>query len=73
VGGGLSVKVYGGRGGRGRVSAVQINAGIRYLLGSEAEYLKEGSIERRNGQVFFTTERSKTDMLIPQLGAVLKF
>ncbi|HMB93222.1 MAG TPA: outer membrane beta-barrel protein [Rhodothermales bacterium] len=73
VGGGLSVKVYGGRGGRGKVRAVHINAGVHYLLGSEAEYLKEGSIERRDGQVFFTTERSKTDMLIPQLGAVLKF
>lgn len=73
VGGGLSVQVYRGRGGRGKVRGVYVNAGIQYLLGSEAEYLKEGSIERRNGQVFFTTEYSKTDMLIPQLGAVLKF
>ena len=50
-----------------------INAGARYLFGTEAEYLQEGAIERRNGRVFFSTDRSETDLLIAQLGITLKF
>ncbi len=68
VGGGLDFEIH-----RGHRKSVFINVGARYLFGSEAEYLKEGSIERRNGQVFFTTERSETDLLITQLGITLKF
>ncbi|MFQ5570529.1 MAG: hypothetical protein ACE5G0_12680 [Rhodothermales bacterium] len=72
VGGGVNVEVYRGRGGK-KLSALNINAGVRYLFGSEAEYLKEGSIERRDGQVFFTTERSETNMVLTQLGVTFKF
>ena len=72
LGGGLNVQVYRGPGGK-KLSSLNINAGVRYLFGSEAEYLKENSIERRNGQVFFTTERSKTDMVLAHLGVTLKF
>ena len=68
IGGGIDFQLY-----RGRHNAVLINAGARYLFGSEAEYLQEGSIERRNGRVFFTTDRSETDLLIMQLGITLKF
>lgn len=68
VGGGIDIKIH-----RGHRKSVFINVGARYLFGSEAQYLKEGSIERRNGQVFFTTERSETDLLITQLGITLKF
>ena len=68
VGGGIDIKIH-----RGHRKSVFINVGARYLFGSEAQYLKEGSIERRNGQVFFTTERSETDILITQLGMTMKF
>lgn len=68
VGGGLDILLH-----RGRGPAVLINAGARYLFGGEAEYLQEGSIERRNGQVFFATDRSRTDLLLLQLGITLKF
>ena len=68
VGGGLDFEIH-----RGHRKSVFINVGARYLFGSEAEYLKEGSIERRNGRVFFTTERSETDILITQLGITMKF
>ena len=68
VGGGLDIEIH-----RGQRKSVFINVGARYLFGSEAEYLKEGSIERRNGRVFFTTDRSETDLLIMQLGITLKF
>jgi hypothetical protein len=68
VGGGLDVQIY-----EGRKKAVLVNVGARYLLGTEAEYLQEGSIERRNGRVFFATERSETNILIAQLGVTIKF
>lgn len=69
IGGGLDVQVFRSRKG----PSVMINAGARYLLGSEAEYLKEGSIERGNGSVTYFTERSETNLLIVQLGLALKF
>ena len=68
VGGGLDIQIH-----QGRRKAVLISVGARYLFGSEAEYLQEGSIERRNGRVFFTTDRSETDILMAQLGVTLKF
>ena len=68
VGGGLDILLH-----RGRGNAVLINAGARYLFGREAEYLQEGSIERRGSRIFFTTDRSRTDILIMQLGITLKF
>ncbi len=70
VGGGLDFRVYRGRGRRG---SLFINVGARYLFGGEAEYLKKGSIERRDGQVFFNTERSETNMLVTNLGLTFRF
>ncbi len=68
VGGGIDIMLHQGRG-----PAVMINAGARYLFGTEAEYLQEGAIERRNGRVFLFPDRSETDILIMQLGVTLKF
>lgn len=50
-----------------------INLGVRYLSGNEAEYLKEGSIQVNNGAVTYETFRSKTDMVIFQLGLGITF
>lgn len=72
IGGGVEIQVLRGPGGK-KLRALSINAGARYLLGSEAEYLQEGSIERRDGQVFFTVDRSETTMLLTHLGVTLKF
>jgi hypothetical protein len=72
VGGGVDIQVYRGRGGK-KIGALLINVGAHYLFGSEAEYLKEGSIERRDGQVFFATERSETNILVTQLGVTVRF
>jgi hypothetical protein len=52
---------------------VNLDLGVRYLLGSEAEYLKEGSIQRVGGQVVFQPERSRTDLIYPQLRVRLSF
>ncbi|MFQ5601978.1 MAG: hypothetical protein ACE5HS_01765 [bacterium] len=46
---------------------------VRYLYGGKAEYLKQGSVRRENGQVFYDVLNSKTDMLTFQLGVVYTF
>jgi len=46
---------------------------IRYLYGGEAEYLKEGSITRENGDVIYDVKRSDTDLLLFQLGVIFRF
>jgi len=50
-----------------------LNLGVRYMFGQEAEYLKKGSMQFSDGHVTYTTSRSKTDMMIVQLGAMLRF
>jgi hypothetical protein len=68
-GGGVKIKVYSppGKGG------VFLDLGAKYLMGSEAEYLKEGSIRRENGQVTFDVNNSRTDMLLIQFGVGMSF
>ena len=47
-----------------------LNFGARYYSGSEASYLKEGDIvDNADGSISFTPRRSKTDMILWQLGA----
>ena len=54
-------------------SAFFIDLRARYLYGSEAEYLKEGSVIIENGQVTYEVSRSKTDLLTVQLGVIYFF
>ncbi len=54
--------------GRERPVALQLDIGLRYLLGSEADYLKKGSIERVDGNIQFDIERSRTDVIHPMIG-----
>lgn len=77
-GGGVMIRVFDRRGSVNLTSdnplaAGYINLGVRYLNGSEAEYLKEGSIRRSNGNVTYDTLKSRTDMLIIQFGFVMEF
>lgn len=76
VGGGIDIRVYRHQESEPEASklrAVHISLGARYLLGQEASYLKKGSIERRNGEVAFDTEQSRTDLLVPHVGIALTF
>ena len=50
-----------------------LHLGARLLKGSEAEYLKEGSIRRENGEVEFDVEKSETDILLFRIGLGLEF
>ena len=45
----------------------------RYVAGSEAEYLKEGSIRRVSGQVVYDVKKSQTNLLTIQVGIALRF
>lgn len=45
----------------------------RYLFGSEAEYLKQGSVRIENGQVYYDVSRSKTDLLTIHAGVLIYF
>ncbi|MGD8305531.1 MAG: hypothetical protein PVF17_02665 [Ignavibacteria bacterium] len=54
-------------------SALFIDLKVRYLLGTEAEYLKEGSVIIDNGQVTYEVSKSKTDLLTAQLGVIYFF
>lgn len=77
-GGGLMVRVFDRRGSesynrQNPVAAGYVNAGVRYMNGSEAEYLREGSISIENGSVTYDTLQSRTDMLMIQLGFVVRF
>ena len=77
-GGGVMIRVFDRRNSESYnaenpVAAGYINLGARYLNGSNAEYLKEGSIVVSNGNVTYDTLQSRTDMLIIQLGFVFRF
>lgn len=45
----------------------------RYLYGTEAEYLKPGSVRIVNGKVIYDINRSKTDMITAHIGVKYYF
>ncbi|MFO7525733.1 MAG: hypothetical protein R6W68_09785 [Ignavibacteriaceae bacterium] len=66
VGGGLTYLVSGDP--NINNDAFFIDFKVRYLLGSEAEYLKKGSITIENGRLVYDVSKSKTDLLSAHLG-----
>ena len=76
VGGGLMFRVYDASAKENKkndLKAVYVDLGIRYLMGGEAEYLKEGSIEIENGQVYYDISKSTTDILTAHIGVMFAF
>lgn len=55
------------------MGSLYLDLKTRYLFGSEAEYLKEGSVIVENGRVTYDISRSKTDLLQIHLGVVAYF
>jgi hypothetical protein len=55
------------------IQEVLIDLRLRYLAGSQAEYLKEGSIRREAGRVVYDVRTSKTDLLSVQVGVAVRF
>ena len=52
---------------------IHFDIGVRYLLGAEAEDLKEGSIQIVGDQVTYLSEQSKTDMIHPHFRIRVSF
>lgn len=73
VGGGLLINLYSPEQQEGNFEALYLDLKVRYLLGTEAEYLKEGSVTIDNGNVYYDVSKSKTDLLITQLGVMVYF
>jgi hypothetical protein len=55
------------------VGSLFLDLKARYLFGSEAEYLKEGSVSVQNGRVAYAVSKSKTDLLQIHVGVVAYF
>lgn len=72
-GGGASVLVYSGKIEKKRPFEILIDAGVRYILGQKAQYLKEGSIRREGGEVEYDLIESKTDMARLHVGVMMRF
>ncbi len=73
VGGGLLIRLYSADEEGRSFEALFLDLKVRYLLGTEAEYLKEGSVTIENGNVYYDVSKSKTDLLITQLGVMVYF
>lgn len=69
LGGGVQILLAGSGSGR----QILLDGKVRYLRGSEAEYLRRGSIRRVNGAVLFDTLSSRTDVLTTQIGVTFRF
>jgi hypothetical protein len=76
LGAGVDIRIWKGRQktpNRG-VFDISLNLSAKYLWGSEAEYLKKGSIRRDpDGGVTYFVMRSNTDMLMPHIGIRIRF
>ncbi len=73
IGGGLLINLYTPDQPEGNFTSLFLDLKARYLLGSEAEYLKEGSVTIENGKVYYDVSKSKTDLLITQIGVMAYF
>lgn len=73
IGGGVTIDLYRPRGEDKEVESVGLQLGVQYLLGSEADYLRKGSIRREGGSIEFDVERSRTTFLEPSLGIAVQF
>ena len=55
------------------INSLFLDLKVRYLFGSEAEYLKEGSVVVDNGNVIYNVSKSKTDLITVNIGVVAYF
>ncbi|MGE5400578.1 MAG: hypothetical protein ACM3S2_09250 [Ignavibacteriales bacterium] len=78
-GGGIMFKVFempekeGDNNGAPKLNSLWVDLKVRYLLGSEADYLKEGAVRIEQGKVIMNPSRSHTDMITAHIGVVFMF
>ena len=71
---GLQTRLHRGVSDEGRPFDVLLDARVRYLSGGEATYLDRGDLARySNGTLGVWPRRSRTDLLLPQLGVTFRF
>jgi hypothetical protein len=69
AGAGIDVQIFDGPLGlHNRHTVISLHMGVRYLFGSEADYLTRNSIRTDTNGIGFDQITSDTDMLIPELG-----
>lgn len=75
AGAGILFKVYEPKSEGELWGPLMVDFKVRFIAGSEAEYLKEGSIlvNTTNGTISYTTQKSKTDLLTANLGVFAYF
>lgn len=73
AGGGLLISLYTPDVQESNFEALYLDLKVRYLFGTEAEYLKEGSVTIHNGDVYYDVSKSKTDLLLTQVGVMVYF
>ncbi len=72
-GGGMLIQLSSGEEEGSDAGALFLDLKVRYLFGSEAEYLKEGSVSVSGGKVTYLVSKSKTDLLTVHAGVVAYF
>ena len=73
VGGGMMVQLYSGDPTGGRLWRLMLDLRMRYIIGGEAEYLKEGSITFEDLNVYYDVSKSKTDLMTAHIGLAFEF
>ena len=73
VGGGLMYLVFDSNQNENGLGEIYLDFKARYIYGTEAEYLQQGSVTIANGRAYYKTSRSKTDLLTASLGVIVYF
>lgn len=73
VGGGVKFRLYEGYDNEGDYLKVSMIIKSRFMLGGEADYLREGDLQRNRRGVTYELNRSRTDLRTFNVGFVLNF
>jgi len=75
IGGGVMFLIYRFENVDENIGSLDLNLDIkcRYIIGGEAEYLKEGSIRRVDGKVKYDIHKSDTEMMMFHIGLSVVF
>lgn len=73
IGGGMKFKLYEGYDNDGDFFGVSLTVKAKYLLGGEANYLKEGGLTRNRRGLNYDISRSRTDISTFNIGLTFSF
>ena len=73
IGGGMKFRLYEGYDDDGDFIGVSLIVKTKYMLGGEADYLKEGGLTRTRRGLKYDVSRSRTDLTTFNVGFVLSF